>query len=79
MEAHDQYQFDGFRVDARQRVLYRIPGDARIDLQPRVFDALLHFVQRPGELLGKRELMQLLWPNVVVEENSLNQVVSQLR
>lgn len=79
MEAHDQYEFDGFRVDARQRVLYRIPGDARIDLQPRVFDALLHFVQRPGELLGKRELMQLLWPNVVVEENSLNQVVSQLR
>lgn len=79
MEAHDQYEFDGFRVDARQRVLYRMPGDHRIDLQPRVFDALLHFVRRPGELLGKRELMQLLWPNVIVEENSLNQVVSQLR
>jgi len=79
MEAQDGYEFDGFRVDARQRVLYRLPGNTRVDLQPRVFDALLHFVRHPGELLGKRVLMQVLWPNVVVEENSLNQVVSQLR
>src|SRR5690606_28605090 len=79
MEAQDDYDSDGFRVDTRQRVLYRTPGDVRIDLQPRVFDALLCFLQRSGELLGKRELMQVLWPNVIVEENSLNQVVSQLR
>jgi DNA-binding winged helix-turn-helix (wHTH) protein/Tfp pilus assembly protein PilF len=79
MEVQDSYEFDGFRVDARQRVLYRMPENTRVDLQPRVFDALLYFVQHPGELLGKRELMQVLWPNVIVEENSLNQVVSQLR
>jgi TolB-like protein len=42
-------------------------------------EALIHFVERPGELLTKRELMKLLWPNVVVEENNLNQVVSVLR
>jgi tetratricopeptide (TPR) repeat protein len=30
-------------------------------------------------LLGKRELIQALWPSATVEENSLNQVVSQLR
>lgn len=79
MDAQDTYEFDDFRVDPRQRLLLRMPAGTRIDLQPRVFDALLHFVSRPGELLGKRELMQHLWPNVVVEENSLNQVVSQLR
>lgn len=73
------YEFEGFRVDARQRMLYRLPAQQRIELQPRVFDALLHFVRRPGELLEKRELLQTLWPNVIVEENSLNQVVSQLR
>ncbi len=78
-DGQDGYEFDGFGVDARQRVLYRQADGARIDLQPRVFDALLYLVQHPGELLTKRELMQLLWPNVVVEENSLNQVISQLR
>jgi DNA-binding winged helix-turn-helix (wHTH) protein/Tfp pilus assembly protein PilF len=79
MATQDCYEFDGFRVDTRQRILQTLPGGARIDLQPRVFDALLLFVERTGELLGKRELMQALWPNVIVEENSLNQVVSQLR
>lgn len=73
------YEIEGFRIDARQRVLHALPGNERIELQPRVFDALLYFVRRPGELLGKRELLAELWPNVIVEENSLNQVVSQLR
>jgi DNA-binding winged helix-turn-helix (wHTH) protein/Tfp pilus assembly protein PilF len=79
MEPQGGYEFDGFRVDARQRTLHSLADNARIELQPRVFDALLLFLERQGELLGKRELMQRLWPNVVVEENSLNQVVSQLR
>jgi DNA-binding winged helix-turn-helix (wHTH) protein/Tfp pilus assembly protein PilF len=74
-----QYEIDGFRIDVRQRMLYTLPDNRAVDLQPRVFDALLYFVERQGELLGKRELLHALWPNVVVEENSLNQVVSQLR
>jgi DNA-binding winged helix-turn-helix (wHTH) protein/tetratricopeptide (TPR) repeat protein len=73
-----RYEFEGFRLDPQQRLLHTQDGHA-VELQPRVFDALLYFVERPGELLGKRELMQALWPSVVVEENSLNQVVSQLR
>jgi DNA-binding winged helix-turn-helix (wHTH) protein/tetratricopeptide (TPR) repeat protein len=73
------HEFDGFRLDPQQRMLFALPGGAAVDLQPRVFDALLYFVERPGELLGKRELMQALWPSAVVEENSLNQIVSQLR
>jgi TolB-like protein len=36
-------------------------------------------VERPGELLSKRELLKALWPGVIVEENSLNQVVSLVR
>jgi DNA-binding winged helix-turn-helix (wHTH) protein len=73
------YEFEGFRVDTQQRRLLAMPGRVRIDLQPRVFDALLYFIERPGELLAKRELLAALWPGVIVEENSLNQVVSQLR
>ncbi len=50
-----------------------------VDLPPRAFDALLYLVERPGELLSKKELMKALWPGVVVEENSLNQVISLVR
>ncbi len=74
-----EYEFAHFRLDVQQRVLFALPGPVPVELQPRVFDALLYFVERAGELLGKRELLQALWANVIVEENSLNQVVSQLR
>ena len=73
------YQFDRFTVDPRQRRLY-VAGQADpVELPPRAFDALLHLVERSGELLTKRELLKVLWPNVVVEENSLNQVISVIR
>ncbi len=36
-------------------------------------------MERPGELLSKKELLKALWPGVVVEENSLNQVISLIR
>jgi TolB-like protein/DNA-binding winged helix-turn-helix (wHTH) protein len=72
------YWLDGFRIDAQHRVLYRIGGDA-IPLAPKVFDTLLYFVERPGQLQDKHELIDAIWPDVVVEENNLNQAISALR
>ena len=40
---------------------------------------MLRLVKRRGELLDKRELLETVWPNVVVEDNSLNQAISALR
>jgi TolB-like protein/DNA-binding winged helix-turn-helix (wHTH) protein/tetratricopeptide (TPR) repeat protein len=50
-----------------------------LNLSPRLFKALLLFVEHPGELLDKDALMGALWPGLVVDENSLSQVVSGLR
>ncbi|HSC63523.1 MAG TPA: winged helix-turn-helix domain-containing protein, partial [Caldimonas sp.] len=50
-----------------------------MNLSPRLFNALLLFVEHAGELLDKDALMRALWPGVVVDENSLSQVVSSLR
>ena len=36
-------------------------------------------VEHPGQLVDKTELMQAVWPNVVVEENNLNQSISAIR
>ena len=46
---------------------------------PRCFDALLLLVERRGELLDKDFLLQALWPDVVVDENSLAKVISEVR
>lgn len=61
----------------QQRVLQR--DGAPLSLTPRLFSALLFFVDHAGELLDKDSLMQELWPGLVVEENNLSQVVSALR
>ena len=50
------YAFDGFQLDAQHRVLSRANGEP-IPLAPKVFDTLLYFVERPGQLIAKRELL----------------------
>ncbi len=73
------YEFGDFRVALRQRLLmFRVDGRA-LPLSARAFDALLLFLEHPGELLDKSRLMKAVWPNVVVEENNLNQQISALR
>ena len=73
------YEFDGFRLDLQQRLLLSAVDGRPIPLTPRVFDTLLYFVERRGELLDKATLMKAIWPNIVVEENNLNQNISALR
>ena len=45
----------------------------------RSTDALLFFVERPGQLLDREALFQALWPGLVVEDNNLSQTLSALR
>jgi TolB-like protein/DNA-binding winged helix-turn-helix (wHTH) protein len=54
-------------------------GGERVQLSPRVFDTLLALASNPGRLLDKNELMKVVWPETVVEENNLNQTVCLLR
>jgi predicted ATPase/DNA-binding winged helix-turn-helix (wHTH) protein len=62
------------------------PNERRllVDGQPaslgaRAFDLLLALAERPGQLVSKRALIDLVWPEVVVEENNLAAQVSALR
>jgi Tol biopolymer transport system component/DNA-binding winged helix-turn-helix (wHTH) protein len=72
------YVFEGFRLDAQRRVLHGTDSQP-IPLTPRLSDTLLYFVERAGQLLPKEQLLEALWPNVVVEEHNLNKIVSELR
>src|SRR4051812_22327059 len=72
------YDFADFRLDAARRLLsHRTQGPVAIT--SRAFDALLHFVRNPGRLVPKRELMDAVWGDSVIEENNLAQTVSTLR
>ena len=71
------YEFGPFRVDARERLLWR---DGKVvPLTPKVFNTLLVLLQNPGRILTKEELMQRVWPDTAVEESNLARNVSTLR
>jgi TolB-like protein/Flp pilus assembly protein TadD len=73
------YDFGEFRLDPQQRLLMLSADGRAIPLAPKAFEMLLFLVESRGELLAKNTLMKALWPNIVVEENSLNQTVSAIR
>ncbi len=70
--------FEGLVLDAALRRVTR-PDGSPLALTPRLFNALYLFASRPGELIDKRELMQTLWPGLVVGDNNLSQLISALR
>src|SRR5262245_12027390 len=72
-----RYQFDRFEVQPVRRLLL-IEG-RETPLTPRAFDLLVALVERAGQLISKNDLLELVWPNLVVEENNLQVHVSTLR
>ena len=70
-------RFGRFELQPHERRLLADGQEAA--LGARAFDVLLALAQRPGRLVSKRDLMDLVWPDVVVEENNLAAQVSALR
>jgi predicted ATPase/DNA-binding winged helix-turn-helix (wHTH) protein len=71
------YQFDDFTLDIRQGCLLK--AGVEVKLRPKVFEALQLFVEHPGRLISKQELMQTVWPDAFVTDDSLVQCVLELR
>ncbi len=72
------FVFGGFSLDPRQRLLFGPDGEPRL-LSGRAFETLLYLVENPDRLIDKQTLMKAVWPNMVVEENNLNQNISIVR
>ncbi len=71
------YQFGSFRLDPAKRLLLR--GRKPVSLMPKAFDMLLVLVENHDRMVGKEELMKILWPDRFVEEANLAQNVAVLR
>jgi DNA-binding winged helix-turn-helix (wHTH) protein/TolB-like protein/tetratricopeptide (TPR) repeat protein len=53
--------------------------DECLRLEPKAIGLLVFLAQRPGEAVSREELLNALWPGVVVGDNALTQVVTKLR
>ena len=63
------------QTEARQLLVDGVPAK----LGSRAFDLLLALIERRDRVVGKDELLGLVWPGLVVEENNLQVHVSALR
>jgi DNA-binding winged helix-turn-helix (wHTH) protein/TolB-like protein/Tfp pilus assembly protein PilF len=72
-----RYSFDEFEVDPSNRICTR--DGVPITVSGKVYDILLVFLENPGRLLSKDELLDRVWANEFVEEGNLARNVSTLR
>src|SRR3974390_2412372 len=54
-------------------------ADGAIELRPKSFDVLRYLVTNAGRLVTKDELLQAIWPDVTVTEESLSRCISDIR
>ncbi|HKR39292.1 MAG TPA: winged helix-turn-helix domain-containing protein, partial [Paraburkholderia sp.] len=78
-QPHPIYEFGDFELDALRRVLVSRADGQQVDITGRVLEALVYLVERPGQLVEKKALIEALWPHVVVEEGNLTQTIHTLR
>jgi TolB-like protein/DNA-binding winged helix-turn-helix (wHTH) protein/Tfp pilus assembly protein PilF len=69
--------FEGYTLDLTRGCVRNANGE--IELRPKSFELLSYLVANAGRLISKDELVNAVWPNVIVSDDSLAQCVSDLR
>ncbi len=68
----------GHVVDLDRHELRANDGQ-RVELRPQALDLLIHLARNAGRVVGKTELLEQVWPGVVVTDDSLVQAVGDVR
>src|ERR1700751_6127524 len=74
---HTTLRFGPFELLSSKRELRR--DGVTLSLGSRAFDILLYLAERPGQVIGKKELIDHVWSDVTVEEGSLRVNVAAIR
>jgi DNA-binding winged helix-turn-helix (wHTH) protein/tetratricopeptide (TPR) repeat protein/TolB-like protein len=71
-------RFSGFELD-QERAELRAPNGGTIRLRPKTLEILRLLASNAGRVLSKQQLMEAVWPNVHVGEDSLFQCIREIR
>jgi DNA-binding winged helix-turn-helix (wHTH) protein len=69
--------FDRFSLDFARGCLRA--GEQDIELRPKSFEVLCYLVRNAERLVAKQELLDAIWPNVIVTGDSISQCIRELR
>src|ERR1700721_4018937 len=76
-ESRKVLSFGPFELSIGSRLLRN--GTKTVPLGARAMDILISLVEQPGAVIGKRDLIESVWPNQRADEVSLRVHISALR
>jgi len=71
------FEFSGHRLDLRKGRLQK--GGLDIDLRAKSHSLLVYLLENAGRVIGKDELVNAVWPNIAVSDDSLTQCMKDIR
>ena len=75
-QEYQEIVFGPFRIDTRGRLLR---GEEAVALQPRPLAVLRHLAERPGEVVGRDEILATVWAETYVSKAVLKVSVRAIR
>ncbi|TJV70014.1 MAG: CadC-family transcriptional regulator [Mesorhizobium sp.] len=71
------FEFSGHRLDLRKGRLQR--GGHDVYLRAKSLSLLIYLLENAGRVVGKDELVNAVWPNIAVSDDSLTQCMKDIR
>ncbi|TGQ16498.1 winged helix-turn-helix domain-containing protein [Mesorhizobium sp. M2E.F.Ca.ET.219.01.1.1] len=71
------FEFSGYKLDLRKGRLQR--GGQDVDLRAKSLSLLTYLLENAGRVIGKDELVNAVWPNIAVSDDSLTQCIKDIR
>src|ERR1017187_10297823 len=79
MMANKSFVFRFSDVEVREREFSLTKAGEVLPVEPKAFRVLLALLRNPGKLIGKEELLNAVWGDAMVTDNSLARSVALLR
>ncbi len=71
------YRFGNYSINTSLREI--VHSGQGINIEPKVYDLILFFVENPHKAISKDELLNTVWSDVVVSETALSQSIMKAR
>lgn len=77
MQTRNSLRIGDFDVEPSLNQLHK--GPERLTVEPRAMDLLMLLAESPGQVFGRDEILQRVWPETAVQDDALRRVVALLR
>ncbi len=79
MTEHKPFVFRFGEFEVREREFLLIKAGEAVPVEPKAFHVLLFLLRNPGRLVRKNEIVQAVWGDTSVTDNSLTRSIATLR